>query len=150
MILPSTTKRVPAQTAARINERIRRELAGRLHYYAHHRDAIDERLRQLEAEWDTERTLQANAASLSLAGVVLGAFVNKRFLLLPGVVTGFLLQHALQGWCPPLPVLRRLGFRTQAEIARERFALKALRGDFRDNPNAPLPSVDAVLHALGM
>ena len=42
----------------------------------------------------------------------------------------FLLQHALQGWCPPLPLLRRLGVRTQAEIERERYALKAIRGDF--------------------
>ena len=45
-------------------------------------------------------------------------------------MTGFLLQHALQGWCPPVPVFRRLGVRTTAEIDRERYALKALRGDF--------------------
>jgi len=45
-------------------------------------------------------------------------------------VTAFLLQHAVQGWCPPLPVLRRLGFRTAREIEVERNALKALRGDF--------------------
>ena len=48
------------------------------------------------------------------------------------MVAGFLLQHAVQGWCPPLPVFRRLGFRTQTEIEEERYALKALRGDFRD------------------
>ena len=41
-----------------------------------------------------------------------------------------MLQHALQGWCPPLPLFRRLGFRTQEEIARERYALKGMRGDF--------------------
>ncbi|WP_407921819.1 hypothetical protein, partial [Corallococcus sp. AB049A] len=27
----------------------------------------------------------------------------------------FLLQHGLQGWCPPLPLLRRLGLRTRGE-----------------------------------
>jgi hypothetical protein len=42
----------------------------------------------------------------------------------------FLFQHAIQGWCPPVPVLRRLGFRTANEIEQERTALKALRGDF--------------------
>ena len=42
------------------------------------------------------------------------------------------LQHAVQGWCPPLAVWRRLGVRTQSEIDEERYALKALRGDFRD------------------
>jgi hypothetical protein len=45
-------------------------------------------------------------------------------------VTGFLLQHALQGWCPPVPLLRKTGVRTMREIDIERYALKALRGDF--------------------
>jgi hypothetical protein len=48
----------------------------------------------------------------------------------PALVTGFLFQHAVEGWCPPIPVLRRLGFRTAREIDIERVALKALRGDF--------------------
>ncbi len=45
-------------------------------------------------------------------------------------VAGFLFQHAVQGWCPPVPILRMLGFRTSYEIEQERRALKALRGDF--------------------
>jgi hypothetical protein len=61
---------------------------------------------------------------------VLGATVDKRWLTLPALVTAFLFQHAVQGWCPPLPILRRLGFRTSREIETERYALKALRGDF--------------------
>ena len=40
--------------------------------------------------------------------------------------------HGLQGWCPPVPFLRRMGFRTASEIDYERYALKALRGDFKD------------------
>lgn len=44
----------------------------------------------------------------------------------------FLLMHAVQGWCPPIPVLRRFGVRTTFEIDRERNALKALRGDYRE------------------
>ena len=42
----------------------------------------------------------------------------------------FLLQHAVQGWCPPVPFFRRRGVRTAREIEIERYALKALRGDF--------------------
>jgi hypothetical protein len=42
----------------------------------------------------------------------------------------FFLQHALQGWCPPLPIFRKLGYRTKDEIAKEKYALKLLRGDF--------------------
>jgi hypothetical protein len=46
-------------------------------------------------------------------------------------VLSFLLLHSIQGWCPPVPVLRRLGVRTRREIDRELFALKVLRGDFQ-------------------
>jgi len=60
--------------------------------------------------------------------------VDRRFALVPLVVGGFLLQHALQGWCPPLPIFRRYGVRTQTEIDYERYALKALRGYFRQLP----------------
>jgi hypothetical protein len=77
-----------------------------------------------------ERFLQANASVLSLTGVVLGATVSRKFLALPAVVFSFFLQHAVQGWCPPLPVFRRMGVRTRREINREKYALKALRGDF--------------------
>jgi hypothetical protein len=49
-------------------------------------------------------------------------------------VATFLLQHALQGWCPPVPLFRSLGVRTASEIDEERYALKALRGDFEDVP----------------
>ena len=86
------------------------------------------RLRRLEAldcEWDVERVLEVNASTLALSGLVLGVTVNKKWLLVPGVVLSFLLQHGLQGWCPPLPLLRRLGVRTRGEIDREKYALKA-------------------------
>lgn len=96
--------------------------------------AIDQRLAELDREWDIERTLEANAAIASLVGLTLGATVDRKWFLFPVVVAGFLLQHAVQGWCPPVPVFRRLGFRTQTEIDEERYALKALRGDFRAIP----------------
>ena len=122
--------RVRANTASEINARVDRATEQRLCYFANHPEEIGERLAQLDREWDIERALEANAASIGLAGVVLGATVNPRWFLLPAIVSAFLLQHAIQGWCPPLPVLRRLGVRTQGEIEHERYALKALRGDF--------------------
>jgi hypothetical protein len=95
-------------------------------------EAIAARLDELAAEWDIEQWLQTNAAILALVGVGLAALFDTRwFLLLPLVVLGFLLQHAIQGWCPPVVLFRRLGVRTQQEIDAERYALKALRGDFR-------------------
>jgi hypothetical protein len=47
-----------------------------------------------------------------------------------------MLLHSLQGFYPMLPLFRRLGLRTDNEIAKERFAIKALRGDFQQIPNA--------------
>lgn len=94
--------------------------------------AVGRRLEELDREWDIERMLEANASSLALLGIVLGATVSKKWLVLPAAVAGFLLQHALQGWCPPVPLLRRMGFRTRSEIDKEKYALKALRGDFQN------------------
>src|SRR5690242_13677940 len=132
-MMPTTTQRVACNTAAEVNERIRRQTEENIARYAGAGPAaIDRRLEELDREWDIERCLETMAPSITLAGLFLGATVNKKWLILPALVQGFFLQHALQGWCPPIPVLRRLGVRTTDEIDHERYALKALRGDFRD------------------
>lgn len=126
--LPSTVERVRKNTAPEINDQIARETGRRItETRSNGPEAIDRRLQELDEEWDIERTLEANAAAAVLAGTALAAFVDRRFLILPAVVGGFLLQHALQGWCPPLPIFRRRGVRTSEEIDRERDALKSLR-----------------------
>ncbi|ACL57294.1 YgaP family membrane protein [Methylobacterium nodulans] len=129
-MIPGTSKRIPLHTSRRVTRRIEAELNESVRWHAAHPETIGRRLRQLDEEWDIERMLEANAATLALAGTVLGATRDRRWLVLPAAVTAFLLQHAIQGWCPPLPLLRRLGFRTAREIDVERNALKALRGDF--------------------
>jgi hypothetical protein len=130
-VLPTTTARVPENTADHVNRRIRHEMQERVRRIAAAGPlAIARRLRELDEEWDTERALEANASTLVAVGSALTLMVDRRFALLPLVVGGFLLQHALQGWCPPLPIFRRQGYRTQTEIDQERYALKALRGDF--------------------
>jgi hypothetical protein len=131
-MLPSTIERVPLHTADHVNEKIRSQTAENIERYRHaSRADIDSRLFELEHEWDIERTLEANAATASLIGLTLGATVDRRWFAFPAIVAGFLLQHALQGWCPPVPVFRRLGFRTANEIDEERFALRKFR-DARD------------------
>jgi len=147
-MLPSTTQRVPRQTDPEINEQIADETRENIARCCADPAAIEARLQELDHEWDIERTLEANAATVALAGTVLGATVDRRFFALPAVVAGFLLQHALQGWCPPLPVFRRLGFRTQAEMERERYALKALRGDFEKVTESMQPHKERTAAAL--
>lgn len=99
-------------------------------------EQITAHLEELSREWDIERFIQTNASLLALGGTVLGATVSRKFLALPAVVFSFLFQHAVQGWCPPVPLFRRMGIRTRKEINREKYALKALRGDF-DHVNKP-------------
>ena len=100
-------------------------------------DTLSDRIRELEDEWNLERTLEANAAALALIGLALGVTANRRFLLLTLMASACLLQHAVSGWSPPLPMLRRLGIRSAAEIQQEILALRILRGDFIEKPVYP-------------
>jgi hypothetical protein len=125
-----TADRVPGQTDEHVNQRIRRQTQMNIDYFAHHPGEIDRRLRELDAEWDIERALETGSSALTLTGLAMSVAVDRKWLLLSLAVQGFFMQHALQGWCPPLPLLRRIGVRTADEINAERYALKALRGDF--------------------
>lgn len=146
-MFPTTVDRVPAHTSEEVNEQIRKRTDASIAHYARAgRSAIEQRLKELDEEWDIERTLEANAATASLIGLTLGATVDRRWFLFPAVVSGFLLQHALQGWCPPLPFFRRRGIRTASEIDHERYALKALRGDFEHSSVEPAVGMPHLAH----
>jgi hypothetical protein len=133
MIATSAAQRIPAHTAPSVNEEIRRQTEMRIAYFAAHPDQIPARLRELDEEWDIEQTLETGSSIVTLAGLVAALISGRRrWLLLPMMVQGFFLQHALEGWCPPLPLLRRAGLRTRAEIEAERYALKGIKGDFRE------------------
>jgi len=133
--IPLTEARVPGHTRPEVNARIRQQTLDDLNRFVGAEPTIiDGRIAELRAEWDIERTLEANAATVALVGTVLGTVADRRFLVLPAIVGGFLLQHAVQGWCPPLPVFRRLKVRTSGEIHAEMLALRLLRGDFGSPP----------------
>lgn len=134
MITP-TSDRVAWNTAEKTNEHIRRQTAMHIAYFAQYPDLIEQRLRELDEEWDIERALETGSSALSLLGISLSMLRGRKWIVLPLLVQGFFLQHALQGWCPPLPLLRKLGFRTADEINAERYALRALRGDFGEKPS---------------
>lgn len=125
------TDRVRSHTAAAVLRRIDDDTAANLLQYA---DAPPEivaaRLDELDREWDTDRAIELEASLMGLAGLALGAFVRPAFRAMPAVVASAVLLHATTGVYPLLPIFRRLGLRTAREIARERYAPKALRGDF--------------------
>lgn len=149
----ATATRVAQHTAAQHNHAILQRTEAELaRLQGADPAAIEARLRQLDREWDIERLLQLNAGLVSGLGLALSAWVDRRFAVLPVAVFAFFAQHAWQGWCPPIPLFRRLGVRTRREIERERQAIKAMRGDFADLPRREqtpaAQRVQAVLAAL--
>lgn len=141
------TDRVRANTSQEINRRLDRELDTRVREYAQRSPSqISRRINELDREWDMERLLETNASALAFTGLMLGIAHTKKWLIVPGIVLPFLFQHAVQGWCPPVPVFRRLGVRTREEIDREKYALKVLRGDFEQTGS--LPSAAMALEAV--
>jgi hypothetical protein len=141
--------RVRAHTDPAVQRSLDEALARRV---AELRDASEQRiarrLEELDAEWDIERVLEVNAATVAGLGIVASAVTGRRrLLLLPLAVALFLLQHGIQGWCPPLAVFRRREVRTRREIDLERTALKTLRGDLSGGQRPPLQDAEALLDA---
>ncbi len=134
MHMKPTRTRVQSSTKAKINERIRLRTERSVALYSSRPEEILARLGALDREWDVERMLEISASTLSVISLVLGIVVHWAWMLLTFFVLGFLFLHAIQGWCPPVPVLRRFGVRTASEIEEERYALKLLRGDFNGLP----------------
>jgi hypothetical protein len=100
-------------------------------------ETTSRRLEALDREWDLDRTVEAEAAAMGLIGLALGTFVRPALLALPATVGAAVFLFGTRGIYPLLPIFRRLGIRTAREIERERYAVKALRGDFDALPEEP-------------
>ena len=117
-------------TPAHVNRGIDKQTVEQLSAVGDEPHAIRQRLWALDREWHLDRALIAVFS-------VVGAFTAHRshkavrqghrasgWRALFWTQMGFLLHHAIRGWCPPVSVLRRIGFRTEKEIAAERTALE--------------------------
>src|SRR5204862_1017637 len=100
-----------------VNQAIDRETQARLADVGDVPHAIRQRLWRLDREWHLDRAL---LAVFSVVGGITahGAFAAVRrghklsgWRLLFWTQMGFLMHHAIRGWCPPVSVLRRLGVR---------------------------------------
>ena len=125
--------RVRENTAQYVNRELDGRAEDRVRGYARSSgEEITARIKELEKEWSIERLIESEAPMMALGGLGLGALVNRKFLALPAFVFGMVALHGVQGWYPMIPLFRRMGFRSRKEIDREKFAMKALRGDFKD------------------
>ena len=146
-MMRDTATRVRRSSTEEANARIDHRINASVRWYARHPEHIDERLAELDAEWDVERSVEVIASGLVLGGWALGG-VDRRFLAVSAAGATSLLVHALSGWCPPVPALRGMDVRTAREIDTERHALKALRGDYGPMGPGPERRDDRVAHAL--
>lgn len=127
-LFPPTTTKVKLNTDDQINNEIEQKTAHNINnYYGKTEGEIDTRIKELNYEWDTERVLELNFASIVLISSLLGLLGNKKWMALSGITSVFMIQHSLQGWCPPLPIIRRMGIRTAEEITKEKDALRKLK-----------------------
>lgn len=143
-MIPPTTSRVAQNTSPNVNAAIRGETLSRLQKATETHDYADA-IRRTKHAWDTERVLETNASALLLISLALGIFKDRRWLWVTTGVAAFLFQHAVQGFCPPLPIIRRLKVQTAEELFIERLALRLLRGDFSEG--IPVQSEEALFKA---
>ena len=96
--------------------------------------AITDRLNEIESEWSAGRITKATIGVVILVGLALTLTVSTWWLILPAVGALLLLQYLFDRASLLGATFREMGFRSGAEIEQEKFALKALRGDFRNLP----------------
>jgi hypothetical protein len=135
---PRRVDRVRSHTARRVLDKLDRKTATRVFQTARQgSDAILRRLDQLDREWDIERWVVLTFGVLMPISEQYGRRGNRIAMALFRAQQAFLLNHALFGWCPPTPVLRRLGVRTQKEIDAERGVLTELLHLLGDDDSTP-------------
>lgn len=136
----------PAPLNKRIDERVEqcvRDMAQQ------ERPEMSRYLARLDREWDIWRAVSVTAGSACLLGLLLARVDGQGWRVLSAVSAGLLLHHGLFAWGPLGELVRALGVRTRREIDLEKFAIKALRGDFERVPKegGPLARANAALVA---
>lgn len=96
--------------------------------------AIADRLNQLEREWSAGRVTKATIGVMIIAGLALTALAGPWWLILPAVGGLFLVQYLFSRTSWLGATFQELGFRSGAAIDQEKFALRTLRGDFKNLP----------------
>jgi len=123
----------------------------RVAYYAKNPEELADRLRELDGEWDSSQAAAAASVGMSLASLASAFSRRGRWAVLPiTAVQAVLVRHAIAPGGVLGKVAGRCGLRTRRQIESERYALKALRGDFQGLPTTTeARGVAPVLVAVG-
>lgn len=107
-------------------------------------EALDRRLEELDREWDMERAVTIGLSGLGLFGLAIGRLGGRSFRLLTWMSLPLLFAFTQGRWSPPSFLKETLGLRNRRIIEEERYALKALRGDFEDLDRASAAATEAL------
>lgn len=111
----------------------RRQFEMSMAYHSVNPAHIGHRLDELDDEWSAEQVMIALSSGLTVLGGVFSVTRSRLWTIVPLAASIMMLKGTFsRGEMPTQAFLRRAGFRTAEEIAQERYALKALRGDFND------------------
>jgi hypothetical protein len=95
------------------------------------KEGLSERIRALDGEWDMEKSATVFLAGAGLFGMVMGLIGSRLWRVLTWASLPCLFLLAQDKWRPSESILKSLGLRSRKEILAEKYALKALRGDFK-------------------
>ncbi len=83
--------RLRANTRPDVNERLDQNTELRIREAASRsKDGVTDRIIDLGREWNFDRVIEVEASMTGLTGLVLGAFLDTRFLLMPGMAASML------------------------------------------------------------
>lgn len=95
------------------------------------KEGLTERIHSLEEEWDMEKFITVGLSGIGVFGLVMGFFGSRVWRLFSWVSLPLLFLYGQDKWKPSNGALKSLGLRSRKEIDEEKYALKALRGDFQ-------------------
>lgn len=131
-MLQSTTERVENNTSRAHREALDQQLRENIAKYIYaDRRQIDDRIAELDQEWDLERVIEVEAPLMIGLGAALGLLHSPKWFGLSAFAAANVILHSTQGWYPLLPIFQSMGIRSQNDIEVERSALRVLRKDHR-------------------
>jgi hypothetical protein len=98
-----------------------------LNYFTHDAASIENRLQELNKEWDLERVHDLNASFSALNGTLLGKLLDKHFTDLPFTTSTRLVNETKYEYTPPIEMFKALGYRPKEEIEKEKQLLHSLK-----------------------
>jgi hypothetical protein len=88
---------------------------------------IENRLKNLQGEWSSERVLTTAAATTIVTSTILGYAFSKKWFCLGGLVGLMMLKDGLAGDCLAMPIIEKIKFRKAYDIAAEKETLSMLK-----------------------